>query len=202
MNYLLLVFWCIAFLAAPLAGHAEALPGVPSPHQSAVSSWCREIAALAQKYGVSRKLPDSVVDEEKPCTSGEAAAFLLAVIDKVQEKRTKEGKEAVPQEDLDRIATLYEALKDELARYEGYLARREGIAKMLAKPEDRPFVYKVGVNGFLRGEGVGNFRLTDFSYVPGHSEGRFLYRVKPYAYWHPADWLDIHAEGEGYGFTG
>lgn len=202
MNYLLLVFWYIAFLAAPLAGHAEAPTGVPSPHLSAVSAWCREIAALAQKYGVNRKLPDSVVDEEKPCTSGEAAAFLLAVIDKVQEKRTKEGKEAVPQEDLDRIASLHEALKDELARYEGYLARREGIAKMLAKLEDRPFEYKVGVNGFLRGEGVGNFRLTDFSYVPGHSEERFLYRVKPYAYWHPADWLDIHAEGEGYGFTG
>ena len=73
---------------------------------------------------------------------------------------------------------------------------------MLAKPETPEFEYKVGVNGFLRGEGVGNFTLTDFSYAPGHGEGRFLYRVKPYAYWHPADWLDIHAEGQGYGFTG
>ncbi|HEX8960957.1 MAG TPA: alginate export family protein, partial [Geobacteraceae bacterium] len=41
-----------------------------------------------------------------------------------------------------------------------------------------------------------------FSYQPGHGEGRFLYRVKPYVYWHPTDWLDIHAEGQGYGFAG
>jgi len=65
-----------------------------------------------------------------------------------------------------------------------------------------PFEYKVGINGFLRGEGVSNFRLTDFGFTAGHGEGRFVYRVKPYAYWHPNDWLDIHAEGQGYGFSG
>jgi hypothetical protein len=62
--------------------------------------------------------------------------------------------------------------------------------------------YRFGVNGFFRGEGGGNFRLSDFSYDPGHSEGRFLYRVKPYAFWHPTDFLDFHLEGQGYGFTG
>lgn len=61
---------------------------------------------------------------------------------------------------------------------------------------------KFGVAGFLRIEGGGNFRLTDSSYAPGHGEGRFLYRVKPYACWHPAEWLDIHAEVQEYGFTG
>jgi hypothetical protein len=62
--------------------------------------------------------------------------------------------------------------------------------------------YRFGANGFFRGEGAGNFRLSDFSYEPGHSEGRFLYRVKPYAFWHPTDFLDLHIEGQGYGFTG
>ncbi len=76
------------------------------------------------------------------------------------------------------------------------------VDKLLAKPEDPPFLLKTGVNGFLRGEGVGNFRLPDFSYAPKQTEGRFLYRVKPYLYWHPTDYLDIHLEGQGYGYTG
>lgn len=70
-------------------------------------------------------------------------------------------------------------------------------------PEAKEVVeYKFGVNGFLRGEGVGNFSLSDFSYHPKQSEGRFLYRVKPYAFWHPTDYLDLHLEGQGYGFAG
>jgi hypothetical protein len=124
------------------------------------------------------------------------------LIEKVLEKCAKEGISAVPAEDLERVAALHEALKVELAQYEGYQHRREAIEKMLVKPEIPPFEYKVGVGGFLRGEGAGNFRLTDFGYQPGHGEGRFLYRVKPYVYWHPADYLDIHAEGQGYGFSG
>ncbi|WP_236685660.1 alginate export family protein [Geobacter pickeringii] len=79
---------------------------------------------------------------------------------------------------------------------------QESVEAVLAKPEEPPFEYKAGVNGFLRGEGAGSFRLPDFSVTPNHAEGRFLYRVKPYLYWHPTDWLDLHAEGEGYGFTG
>ena len=35
-----------------------------------------------------------------------------------------------------------------------------------------------------------------------NNSGRLLYRVKPYAYWHPTDYLDVHLEGQGYGFTG
>lgn len=68
--------------------------------------------------------------------------------------------------------------------------------------EEEAFEYKVGVKGFLRGEGAGNFRFPDLSYNPEHSEGRFLYRVLPFAYWHPADYLDIHLEGQGYGYAG
>jgi len=70
-------------------------------------------------------------------------------------------------------------------------------------PETKEEVlYRLGLNGFLRGEGAGNFNLAGLSYQPGHSEGRFLYRVKPYGFWHPTDYLDLHLEGQAYGFTG
>ena len=72
----------------------------------------------------------------------------------------------------------------------------------VAGPEELPFEYKMGVDGFLRGEGAGNIHPADQRYVPGRTEGHFVYRVKPYVYWHPTDWLDIHAEGQGYGFAG
>ncbi len=54
----------------------------------------------------------------------------------------------------------------------------------------------------MRGEGAGNYRLQDLEYNPGHTEGRFLYRILPYASWHPTDFLDVHVEGQGYGYTG
>ena len=165
---------------------------IPMDHWS-----CREITALATKYGAINMVPERATLEKK-----ELAAPLLAVMEKVLAKCELEGKEAVPAEDLERIAALHEALKEELAQYEGYRTRRESIEKMLAKPEIPPFEYKVGINGTLRGEGGGNFRLADLSYAPGHGEGRFVYRVKPYAYWHPTEWLDIHAEGQEYGLTG
>lgn len=61
---------------------------------------------------------------------------------------------------------------------------------------------EVGIRGFLRGEGVKNFRLPESSFQPNHGEGRFLYRVNPYASWHSTEWFDIHLEGQGYGYTG
>ena len=190
ISLLFSVFLCGAALAHESHGD---IPGkVPREHWS-----CKEIAELATKYGALKKLPEGESIEKK-----ELAAPLLAVMEKVLERCEREGSETVPSEDLERIAALHEALKEEMARHEGYQLRREAIEKMLAKPELPEFAYKVGVGGFLRGEGVGNFTLTDFSYQPAHGEGRFLYRVKPYAYWHPTDYLDIHAEGQGYGFTG
>lgn len=78
-----------------------------------------------------------------------------------------------------------------------------GVPEQLTiEPDPQAFEYRVGLNGLLRGEGTGNFRLADFGYTPSHGQGRFLYRVKPYAYWHPTDYLDIHLEGQGYGFSG
>ena len=173
------------------------------PEQVAVTHWsCKEIADLGQKYASEKKLPHAVVVDGMSCSKSDLALCLLAILDKLLDKYTKEGAEAMPRNDLDRIAALHDALRDELAKYEGYLTRREEIEKMLAKPEQPSFIYKIGVSGYLRGEGTGNFRLTDFSPTPGHGEERFLYRVKPYIYWHPADYLDIHAESQGYGFSG
>jgi hypothetical protein len=162
----------------------------------------RNLVDLAEKYDATGKLPKSVVVEGKPCTKGDAATCLLTIIEKVLDKSKTEGKDAVAREDLEKISALHEALKDELVKHEGYLTLRESMDAMLAKPEEPPFLFKAGVKGFLRGEGVGNQRLPDFSFNPGHSEGRFLYRVLPYIYLHPTDFLDIHVEGQGYGFTG
>lgn len=184
------LFLCSSAAADGGEGHLPAK--VPRGHWS-----CREIDELAAKYNALKRVPEGTDLEKK-----QLAAPLLALLEKVLNKCELEGRGAVPAEDLERISALHEALKDELAQFEGYHTRRESIEKMLAKPELPPFEYKIGINGFLRGEGVGGFRLTDFSHAPGHGEGRFVYRVKPYVYWHPDEWLDIHAEGQGYGFTG
>ncbi len=176
---------------------AEEAGGVIPEKFSRQDQSCRDIEALAAKYGVQVKLPLGQAVDRK-----ELAAYYLAILARMREKAGKDGRQAIPQEDVDCVTRLNEALKPELAESEGYKELRETIESMLAKPETPGFEYKVGVNGFLRGEGVGNFRLPDFSYAPGHSEGRFVYRVKPYVYWHPTDWIDIHAEGQGYGFAG
>ena len=187
-----LVFVCLVGTAAASGGEENLPAQVPRGHWS-----CKETAELSAKYGSLKKLPDGEMVESK-----ELAAAFLALMEKVQEKCEKEGADAVSREDLDRLAALYEALKHDLPEFEGYLSRRESIVKMLAKPEEPLFEYKLGVAGFLRGEGAGNFTLPDFTYESGHAEGRFLYRVKPYVYWHPADWLDIGVEGQGYGYDG
>jgi hypothetical protein len=173
------------------------------PEKVTIQHWSwKDVAELGKKYDADKKLPDAVVVEGKPCVKSEVAGCLLSIIDKVLKKCEKEGADAIPREDLDRIARLHDALKPELEGMNGYLTRREAIERMLAKPEVPPFALKVGVKGFTRGEGAGNFRLADLSYNPGHAEGRFLYRVQPYVYWHPTDFLDIHLEGQGYGYSG
>ena len=167
------------------------------PEQVPCEHWTyKEIKELGEKYSAEKKLP-----EGQTCPKSELCQCLLSIFDKIVEKREKEGGEAIPREDLERIAALHEALNPELIKYQEYVLRRDTIERILAKPEVA-FEYKVGVNGFLRAEGVNNFKLRDISFTPDHSEGRFLYRVKPYAYWHPTDYLDVHLEGQGYGFVG
>ncbi len=185
-----------------VVANAEASEQQTPAQTAAGQELCRTVAELANKYNAGKKLPDPVIMEGKSCPRGEVAQCLLSLMDKVLEKCKKEGPDAVPREDLARIAAAQEALKDELSGYEAYPVRREEIQQMLEAPELPPFILKMGVNGFLRGEWAKNFNLADFSYTSGHGEGRFLYRVKPYAYWHPTDYLDIHLEGQGYGFSG
>lgn len=181
-----------------IAAAAEAEQATEVPAQVQSDHWaCKEIAELCDVYRSAERLPAMSV-----VTRRELARTLLSVLEKVAEKYQKDGADAIPRVDLERIAKLEAALRNELSEFPGYLQRRETIEQMLAKPEEPPFMLRLGVNGFLRGEGAGNFNLRDFSYTPDHSQGRFVYRVKPYAYWHPTDYLDFHLEGQGYGYAG
>ncbi|MBI1921717.1 MAG: alginate export family protein [Geobacter sp.] len=169
------------------------------PAEVTYEHWsCKEIMVLSDKYGAAVSFRAG-----SPVLRKQLAEGLLEVLTKVQEKCEVDGVASVPREDLDRLAVLYGLLKDEMAQYEGYLQRREAIEKILAKPEEPPFLVRYGVSGFLRGEGAANqLRTNDLSHAPGHTEGRFVYRIKPYVYWHPTDFIDLHFEGQSYGYTG
>jgi hypothetical protein len=159
----------------------------------------RQVAELAKKYGAGKTLP-----EGRECTRAEMADCLAAVLDRIAEAYLKEGNRSPFKEDREQILALKLALEPELSAQPDYLKKRHTIEEILSpvEPETTDFAYKIGVNGFLRGEGAKSFRLSDLSYAPGHDEGRFLYRIKPYAYWHPVDYLDLHLEGQGYGYNG
>lgn len=170
------------------------------PEQVTKEHWAyKEIAQLVQKYSSDRKLI-----EGHPCPRDQLAQCFLAVLVKVTEKYKNEGAQAIRKDDIEIIASLDLALEDDLDKLDGYRLRRETIKEILVlvEPEVPAFEYMIGVNGFLRGDVASNFSLRDSSLSPGHGEARFLYRMKPYAYWHPTDWLDIHAEGQGYGYKG
>lgn len=169
------------------------------PEQVNTENWAyREIKELVDKYEAREKLP-----EGRPCSKGELAQCLLSVLEKVVDKYDKEGGGALQRDDLVRISALHEALETELTKQNGYGAKRAGIGELLdlIEPETPAFTYKFGVNGFLRGESGNSFRLFD-GYEPGHNMGQFTWRVKPFAYWHPTDYLDIHVEGQSYGLAG
>ncbi|MRR33104.1 hypothetical protein EG829_00185 [bacterium] len=196
----MLVFITFLFSCAAYASGEEAKQ---IPDRVTAEHWsCRDLAELTAKYEATERLPDSATIDGKTYTRQELARVLGSLLEKVVEKTEKEGPEAVSRDDLDRISRLHEALREELVSLEPYRTRREAIEKVLAPPEEPPFGLKAGVKGFLRGEGADSFRLPDFAYNPGHAEGRLLYRVLPYLYWHPTEFLDIHLEGQGYGYTG
>jgi hypothetical protein len=170
------------------------------PERVGSEHWAyQEMASLVKKYSAGKKLP-----EGRECTRAEMAECLLGVLDRIVETYEKEGNRSLLRDDLEQIAALQLGLERELSQQPDYLKKRHTIEEILSlvEPETPSFVYKFGVNGFLRGEGVTSFRLPDLSYAGGHDEGRFLYRVKPYAYWHPADYLDLHLEGQAYGYEG
>jgi len=163
---------------------------------------CRDLDDLEKRYGTYSGSSSSPVAGARSYSRTDLAARLYAIIEKVVEKCDAEGRDAVPAEDLEKIARLHQQLKVHLTVLEGYQTRRETIERLLSRPDEPAIELKYGVKGFLRGEGAGNFRLPELGYNPGHAEGRFLYRVLPYVYWHPTDFLDIHLEGQGYGYSG
>lgn len=169
------------------------------PEQVGSEHWAyREMAELVKKYAADKQLPQG-----GSCSRRELAECLISVLDRIVETYEKEGNRLLLKDDLEEITELKLALDNELSLQPNYLKKRKTIEEILAlvEPESPSYVYKVGVNGFLRGEGARNYNLPD-TFNSGHNEGRFLYRVKPYAYWHPTDYLDLHVEGQGYGFEG
>ena len=155
---------------------------------------------LAEKFEVEKKLP-----EGKPCPKEELLDCFIATLAKLAEKYDKEGTQAVSRDDLESIRTLIVALESDLFKIDGYRQIRRTVEQLLVQvePAGVPYYkYIVGVNGFVRGEGQSNFNLPEASYTPRNDSGRLLYRVKPFVYYHPTSWLDIHLEGQGYGFTG
>ncbi len=194
------IFLTALCIQCSFAGEGKAEYGRQIPDQLTSEHWAyKEIKALEKKYAPERTLPEAT--EEKKCSVKEAARCFISILDKIA-KRNRELGEAIPREDLDRVAALRAALESELAENPEYLTVRGSIDKMLERPEEPEFEYKIGVNGFLRGEGISNFRLKELSYAPDHGEGRFLYRLKPFVYWHPTDYLDIHLEAQEYGYAG
>jgi hypothetical protein len=170
------------------------------PDQVTSEHWAyKEITELLQKYSADKELPAG-----RTYSRGELADCLLAVLNRIVERYDKEGAQAIQKDDLENIAGLQTALEGELSQQGAYQTIRKSVEEILVLVEyEAPaFQYKFGVNGILRSDVVGNFRLPDSSFTPGRREGRIVYRIKPYAYWHPADWLDIHMEGQGYGFDG
>ena len=157
------------------------------------------VAELGEKYGAATKL-----NEEQPVPKNELVDKFIIELTRIAETYNKEGGQSISRDDVENARRLIVALEDELFGQPAYRTIRTTIEQLLTlvEPAIPIFKYKAGVNGFLRGEGAGNFKLADMSYAAGRDAGRLLYRVKPFVYWHPNDYLDVHLEGQGYGFTG
>ncbi len=173
------------------------------PEKVTPEHWsCRDLDDLSRRYGVSSGISSSTSTGEHTYTRRELAEKLFSVLQKVAEKCQVGGRDTVPAEDWKKLTRLHDQLQDQLVIVPGYQTRQGTIERLFTPLEAPSFEFQYGVKGFLRGEGGGDFRLPDQGFNPGHAEGRFLYRVLPYVYWHPTDYLDIHLEGQGYGYTG
>ncbi len=169
------------------------------PEQVSAENWAyQEIKELGDKYEAQKRLPEGGTVSKKELTQ-----CLYSILEKILDRYKKEEYGTVMRDDLVRISALHEALEGELTNLPEYGSRRSSIEDILdlVQPETPNFVYKFGVNGFLRGESGNSFRLFD-GYEPGHNMGQFTWRVKPFVYWHPTDYLDVHLEGQGYGYGG
>jgi translation initiation factor 2 beta subunit (eIF-2beta)/eIF-5 len=159
----------------------------------------REVADLGEKYSAVSRL-----DGEQSVVKDELVNKFVAALNSIVAKYDKEGGQAVSRDDMESVRRLIVSLEDELFEKQGYRTIRTTIEQLLTlvEPPVPVYKFKAGLNGFLRGEGAGNFRLAETSPEQGINSGRLVYRVKPFVYWHPNDYLDVHLEGQGYGFTG
>lgn len=196
----LLVWFSGAFAWPAYSSEDESLR---IPEAVTAEHWsCRELEDLGNKYRVSPHATKPMVVGEQRYSRKDLAEKLSAILEKVVEISETGGRDAVPAADWEKIDRLHQHLREPLTDMEGYQARRDTIERLFSPQEAPAHEVSYGLKGFLRAEGAGNFRLPDLGYNPGQAEGRFLYRVIPYVLWHPADFLHIHLEGQGYGYSG
>lgn len=202
-----------AFAAATSPGGARVVPqdaeqrksqsgsaagGDGIPEEVTNEHWAYQgITELHERYGAGKSLPGG------KCSKTELIDSFIAALVKIAEEFKRHGAANIRRDDMDSVRALIIALEDELFGRDSYLTIRISIERLLAlvEPPVPVFKYKLGVDGFARAEGAGSFRMRNLSYDPGHDEGGGTYRVKPYAYWHPNDRWDVHAEGQAYGFA-
>lgn len=176
-----------------------AVIGQDVPAEVSSDNWAYlSVAGLQEKYGKEKPLPPG------RCSKAELLDAFVDVLGRVVDEFKKKGAQTITRDDVEDMRVLIIAVEDELFHKDAYLTIRGSLERILAlvEPPVPVFKYKVGVNGFGRAEGAGNLNMAEQSYDPGHDQGRFVYRLKPFAYWHPVDRLDLHAEGQLYGVTG
>jgi len=200
-------FFCVLSIVISVLFSAPAFSAenvtTPLPETVSPDHWsCRDLEDLGKKYGISPGASDTALTGAQRYSRRDLAEKLSTILEKVVEKSESEGRNAVPEADWKKIGRLHNYLKEPLTEMEGYQSRRDTIERLFSPREEPAHELTYGIKGFLRAEGTGNSRLPDFAYNPGHAEGRFLYRVIPYVLWHPASFLHIHLEGQGYGYTG
>lgn len=189
----LAVILIIVFPRATTVVQAYDAAGIPE--QVDANHWsCQAIEQLGAQYHAPIKFPEHDIDRR------ELALTLMTILGKVADHCEKGG--VVAEEDRQRLESLHEALHGDLERVAGYTARRDAILRILAKPDDTQYLLRYGIAGHLRGEGAGEFRISDAAPVSGHREERFVHRIKPYVYWHPEDYIHMHLEGQAYGYHG
>lgn len=176
-----------------------AVIGDDVPDEVSSDNWAyRQIAALQEVYGRAKPLP------EGKCSKAELAEAFIDVLGRVVDEFKKRGAQTIRRDDVEDMRALVVALEDALFRKETYRTIRVSVERILSlvEPPVPIFKYKLGLNGYGRGDAADNFSAAAQGYDPGRSQARLVYRVKPYAYWHPDDRLDVHAEGQAYGFSG
>ncbi|HLA27029.1 MAG TPA: hypothetical protein VJZ49_03970, partial [Syntrophales bacterium] len=106
----LLVLFLISLMVSGTAVAQADEENKEIPSQLTSEHWAhKEVAALLEKFGAEKKLP-----EEKPYPKDVLIDRFVAALVKVAEKYDKEGSRAVTRDDLDSIRSLIVALEAEL----------------------------------------------------------------------------------------